>query len=181
MPPPLAPGIRHLLPPLIAPLRAYARALTGRAEAADDLVQEALLRALAAEAQFQPGTPLRAWVFTILRNHWRDTLRRRGRESRALQAVGQVAASPPDAPDVPAGLALDGLAAALHALPQAQREALLLVGAQGLSIIEVAAICGVPEGTVRVRISRGRAALRRALAPPPERRRAGTHATPENT
>jgi len=156
----VAEDLRQHLPALIPPLRAYARGLTGSREAADDLVQEALLRALRAAAQYQPETPLRAWVFTILRNCWIDAKRRQRRERHAIQALGDEGTRAHTAPVAHGVLALDDLATAMMTLPATQREALLLVAAQGLDIAEAALICGVPEGTMRARVSRARDALR---------------------
>ena len=145
---------------LIGPLRGYARALVGQAVAADDLVQEAMLRALRAHRQFVPGSELRAWLFTILRHTWLESQRRLGREQRATASMEPPAPAGASQGD---GMALDRLAAALKALPALQREAVLLVGAQGMSGAEAARICGVAEGTLRARVSRARQALRRAL------------------
>jgi len=146
---------------LIGPLRGYARALVGQASAADDLVQEAMLRALHAQRQFMPGSELRAWLFTILRHTWLESQRRLGREQRATAAMEP--ATPTEASQG-GGMALDRLAAALQALPALQREALLLVGAKGMSGAEAARICGVAEGTLRARVARARQALRRAFS-----------------
>jgi RNA polymerase sigma-70 factor (ECF subfamily) len=157
-------AFRAALPAMIGPLRAYARTLAGSRDAADDLVQEALARALAARGSFLPGSDLRAWLYTILRNTWFSAARRRARERRVVAAL-----EPPEeaaAPDPGEGLALGQLARALAALPAEQREALMLVGAHGMSGEEAARICGVAEGTLRARVSRARLALRRTLAVP---------------
>jgi RNA polymerase sigma-70 factor (ECF subfamily) len=158
-------AFRAALPPMIAPLRAYARTLANSRDAADDLVQEALARALAAWESFVPGSDLRAWLYTILRNTWFSAARRRARERRAAEAM-----HPPDeaaAADPGGNLALGQLARALAALPAEQREALMLVGAHGMSGEDAARLCGIAEGTLRARVSRARAALRRTLAGPP--------------
>ncbi len=144
----------------IPSLRGYARGLTRSLQGADDLVQETVMRALAAEAQWQPGTELRAWLFTILRHAWLGGLRRAARQRRADEAA------PP--PQVQAEAqtgheALRRLDLAMARLPPTQREALLLVAAQGMSMAEAAAICGVAEGSMKARVSRGRAALRTML------------------
>ena len=158
-------SIRHELPGLLPALRAYARALSRHAAQADDLVQEAVLRALRAEAQFEPWTELRAWMFTILRNCWLGQVRKAGRERRAVEAQGhgQEAAGPASQGD---RLEVAELARAMAALPVTQREALMLVGAQGMTTSQAAAVVGVPEGTIKARVSRGRNALRAALARP---------------
>jgi RNA polymerase sigma-70 factor (ECF subfamily) len=146
---------------LLPELRGYARFLArGRAEA-DDLVQDALVRALAALPTLQQGTSLRAWVFTILRNTFYEQARRRRRERNALD----VAEPPSHGPaEQPGRIELDDLGRALFALPPLWREALVLVGAQGVSYEEAAAICGVPAGTIKARVSRARARLARLMA-----------------
>ena len=151
-------SLRHLLPQLLPALRSYARALCRERSAADDLVQETLLRALGAEAQWQPDSNLRAWLFTIQRNAWLAGLRRHGVERRYLEQV----ASDPTVSQPDQGAVRD-LNTALQALPAVQREALTLVGGQGMSLAEAAAVCGVPVGTIKARISRGRAALRKLV------------------
>lgn len=153
---------RTALAGLLPELRTFARFLAGgrRAEA-DDLVQEALLRALRGLDRFEPGTNLRAWAFTILRNTFRETLRARRREERRR------AAAPPDPETVAPAQQGPGemreLLRGLAALSPLQREALVLVGAQGLSHEEAAAVCRVPVGTMKVRVFRARQALARAL------------------
>lgn len=158
-------SIRPHLPGLIPALRAYGRTLARSAAAADDLVQEALLRALRAEAQFEPGTDLRAWTFTILRNVWLGQARRAGRERRALEA--QRPEDEGSRPGQHGQLELSELARAMATLPVAQREALMLVGAQGMTTAQAAQIAGVAEGTMKARVSRGRAALRAAMGQRP--------------
>jgi RNA polymerase sigma-70 factor (ECF subfamily) len=158
-------AFRAALPPMIGPLRAYARTLAATRDAADDLVQEALARALAARESFVPGSDLRAWLYTILRNTWFSAARRRARERRAVEAMEPLAETA--AADAGEGVALGQLARALAALPAQQREALMLVGAHGMSGEDAARICGVAEGTLRARVSRARSALRRNLAAPP--------------
>ena len=148
---------RSELPLLIADLRAYARFLTPERAEADDLVQEALVRALAAWSQFQPGTNLRAWLFVILRNTFYEQMRRRRSERVALQQ------RPPSeeahAPVQEAQSDLADLQAQLYALPPLLREALVLVGAQGMRYEAAAEICNVPVGTMKARVSRARARL----------------------
>ena len=159
LPPPPAPAsVRAALPALLPDLRAFARFLARDPALADDLVQEALLRALRAEQQWIPGTSLRAWVFHILRNIFLEQLRRRGTEKRALERMPA-----PDETGVPqdAHGEVTDLGRALQVLPLPQREALILVGAHGLSHEEAAVICDVPVGTVKARVSRARAALAR--------------------
>lgn len=157
---PAAAAFRAGLLATVPSLRGYARGLTRSVQGADDLVQETVMRALAAEAQWQPGTELRAWLFTILRHAWLGGLRRAAKERRTDDA-----AAPPEshAESQSGHEALRRLDIAMSRLPPAQREALLLVAAQGMSMAEAAAICGVAEGSMKARVSRGRAALRTML------------------
>jgi len=131
---------------LLPELRAYARFLVRRTGDADDLVQDAVLRALAALPQFQPGTSLRAWIFTILRNTFFEQARRRTTERAVLDAASGQAESM--APRQSGHMELSDLARHLFTLPPLLREALVLVGA--------AAICAVPVGTMKARVSRAR-------------------------
>ncbi|WP_106409312.1 sigma-70 family RNA polymerase sigma factor [Teichococcus deserti] len=149
--------LRRLLPGLLPELRAFARFLARDAAQADDLVQEAILRALRAEAQWDPATSLRAWLFHILRNAFLEQLRRRGTERRALERLPPPAA--PAASEQEARGEVADLQRAMAALPAPQREALILVGAHGLSHEEAAAVVGAPVGTVKARVARARAAL----------------------
>jgi len=146
-------------------LRRFARVLARRGEAADDLVQETLLRAIAARARFAAGTNLRAWLFAILRHTRAAALRR---ESRS-PLVG----APPGGPGgaVSGGQeereAMRDLDSAFARLPADQRAALWLVVVEGLDYARAAAVLGVPLGTLRSRLSRGRDALRRAVGMEP--------------
>jgi RNA polymerase sigma-70 factor (ECF subfamily) len=154
---------RAALAGLLPDLRAFARLLTGSRAEADDLVQEALLRMLGSLSGFQPGTNLRAWGFTILRNAFYEGHRRRRRESARIAAAGPPEESRPAPQEHQAGMR--DLARGLASLPPTLREALILVGAQGLSYEEAAAVCGVPVGTIKARVSRGRKLLAAALDP----------------
>ena len=147
--------------PLLADLRAYARFLAAQRAEADDLVQEALVRALVALPQFRDGTNLRAWLFTILRNAFFEQARR-GRTERAVLARS-AAAEEFGAPEQEARTDLADLQHHLFTLPPLLRDALVLIGAQGISYEEAAQICGVPIGTVKARVSRARAHLARTM------------------
>ncbi|NHO33055.1 sigma-70 family RNA polymerase sigma factor [Acetobacter sp. LMG 1636] len=142
---------------LLPELRAFARFLSRDRARADDLVQEAIMRALAARAQFDPATNLKAWVFTILRNLFYEQGRRRKREQIVLEEYSSDAAigSSPSADSYQ----LSDLDRMLWQLSPLLREALMLVGAQGMSYEEAAAICGIAVGTMKARVSRARAAL----------------------
>lgn len=154
--------IRRGLPGLLPELRAFARFLARDAALADDLVQEAILRGLRAEAQWDPATSLRAWMFHILRNVFLEQMRRRGTERRALERMPEPDQRPPEQE---ARNDMADLARALQVLPLPQREALILVGAHGLSHEEAAAVCNVPVGTIKARVARARAALARGVGP----------------
>jgi RNA polymerase sigma-70 factor (ECF subfamily) len=151
---------RQALGELLPQLRAFARFLARDAVRADDLVQDAVLRAMTEQARWEPGTDLRAWVFRILRNGFLGQLRRGGAERRALERFDRGAFS---APAQLATAELHELDRALDHLSVVQRESLVLVAALGFSIEEAAAICGVPAGTVKARVSRARAALAQHL------------------
>lgn len=129
-------------------LRAFAISLCGNVDRADDLVQEALLRALANIHSFQPGTNMSAWLFTILRNHFRSEYRKRRREVE--DADGHYADSLTSHPEQHGQLELSEFREALAKLPEEQREALILVGASGFSYEEAAEICGCAIGTVKI-------------------------------
>ncbi len=143
-------------------LRRYARALTRDATRADDLVQSCLLRALAKSHLWQPGTDLRAWLFTILHNQHVNDVRRAVREgiNIPVEDVAPVLTTPSTQG---ATLQLRDLDRAMARLPEEQRQVLLLVGLEGMRYEEVAAVLDIPVGTVRSRLSRGRDMLRHLL------------------
>src|SRR6185312_906793 len=143
-------------------LRRYARALTRDAVATDDLVQDCLVRGLAKQHLWKEGTDLRAWLFTILHNQYVNQVRRSVREGAAV-AVSETEPSLTHAADQGKRLELRDLDRALAKLPDEQRTVILLVGLEGMRYEAVADIIGVPVGTVRSRLSRGREALRRLM------------------
>src|SRR5271157_2743163 len=147
----------QLLETEIPRLRRYARALTRDMSRADDLVQSSLLRAVAKQHLWQPGTDLRAWLFTILHNQYVNDVRRSAREEVAIP-VEDVTVAASD--DVGAALQLRDLEWAIASLPEGQRQVILLVGLEGMRYEEVAVVLGIPVGTVRSRVSRGRDMLR---------------------
>jgi RNA polymerase sigma-70 factor (ECF subfamily) len=152
----------RLLEAEIPRLRRYARALTRDVARADDLVQSGLTRALAKQHLWQPGTDLRAWLFTILHNQHVNDVRRSVREgvNVAIEEMTPVLSVYPTAM---ASLELRDLEAAIAKLAPEQRQVILLVGLEGMQYEEVALILGVPVGTVRSRLSRGRDQLRRLM------------------
>jgi RNA polymerase sigma-70 factor, ECF subfamily len=142
-------------------LRAFATSLCGSVSLADDLVQDALLKAWSNSSKFQPGTSLRAWLFTILRNSFYSQYRRRVREiqdSDGVYARGIAVAG-----DQESHLDLADFRKALGTLPPEQREVLTLVGASGLTYEEAAEICSVEVGTIKSRLSRARSKLSELL------------------
>jgi RNA polymerase sigma-70 factor (ECF subfamily) len=150
-------------------LRRYARALTRNETAADDLVQDTLVRGLSKLHLWQEGTDLRAWLFTILHNQHVNQVRRGVREGAAV-AVSESEPSLRRAPDQDDRLALRDLDRAMALLPEEQRVVILMVGLEGMRYEAVAEIVGVPVGTVRSRLSRGREALRQLMGIREDRR-----------
>lgn len=150
-------SVRQEVLAAIPGLRAFAISLCGNVDRADDLVQEALLRALANIHSFQPGTNMSAWLFTILRNHFRSEYRKRRREVE--DSDGHYAESLTSHPEQHGHLELTEFRKALAKLPEEQREALILVGASGFSYEEASEICGCAIGTVKSRVNRARTRL----------------------
>jgi RNA polymerase sigma-70 factor (ECF subfamily) len=139
---------------LIPHLRAFGRTLCGSPTQGDDLAQEALARAWASQSSFQPGTNLKAWTFMILRNQFYSEKRR---DWRSVELDPEVAERTLVATiDPTEGLQVDELRRAIGMLPPEQREALILIGAAGLSYEEAAEITGAAIGTVKSRVSRAR-------------------------
>src|ERR1700749_1668300 len=138
-------------------LRAFAISLSGSVSLADDLVQESLLRAWANSEKFQPGTRLRAWLFTILRNIYYSNYRKRSREVQDSDGLYARRLTVPG--DQESHLDLEDFRQAMTKLPAEQREVLTLIGASGLSYEEAAVVCQVGIGTIKSRLSRARAKL----------------------
>ena len=148
---------RKDLTDLIPHLRAFARSLCGNATLADDVAQDAMLKAWNARQKFKPGTNLKAWTFTILRNQFYSIKRRSWRATSLEPEVAEqtiVANSNPEQ-----SVHLNELRRGLDMLKDDQREALILIGASGLSYEEAAEVCGCAVGTIKSRVSRARAAL----------------------
>lgn len=146
---------------LIPHLRAFARTLTGDATQADDLAQDAMIKAWDARNSFQLGTNMKAWTFMILRNQFYSDKRRSWRSTQLDQEAAERTLVAVDDPEAP--VALDELRLAMGMLPDEQREALILVGAGGFAYEEAADICGCAVGTVKSRVSRARKALQGIL------------------
>jgi RNA polymerase sigma-70 factor (ECF subfamily) len=142
-------------------LRAFARSLAVNGHQADDLVQTAILRALDAAQQFTPGTNFKAWSFTILRNvfynQWRSPV------ARQVALDDCVMVAPSTAPTQEATLEFCDFRRAFAQLGPDHREALLLIGASGLSYSEAGTVCNCAPGTMKSRVSRARALLRAML------------------
>jgi RNA polymerase sigma-70 factor, ECF subfamily len=151
--------IAPLLERQIPRLRRYARSLTQDISRADDLVQSCLVRALAKEHLWQPGTDIRAWLFTILHNQHVNDVRRLVREGIVV-SVEDVTPHLAAVPSAGISLELHDLEQAIAGLPSDQRVVVLLAGREGKRYEEIAATLGVPVGTVRSRLSRARARLR---------------------
>jgi RNA polymerase sigma-70 factor, ECF subfamily len=151
----------RLLEEQIPRLRRYARALTRDVTRADDLVQSCLVRAVAKQHLWEPGTDLRAWLFTILHNQHVNDVRRSVREGTTVELEEAPQLIVPS--NVIPTLELRDLERAIGKLPPEQRQAILLVGLEGMAYEEAAAVLQVPVGTVRSRLSRGRDQLRRLM------------------
>ena len=138
-------------------MRAFAMSLTRNSALADDIVQDALVKAWTNIGSFQPGTNMRAWLFTILRNTYYSHHRKRKREVEDTE--GELSAGLAQKPDHDGRLQMRDFNVAFGELPEEQREALVLVGAGGFSYEEAAETCGVAVGTIKSRVNRGRARL----------------------
>lgn len=142
---------------LIPVLRAFARTLCRNPTDADDLVQETLMKAISKIDQYEPGTRLKSWLFTIMRNTFYNRAVIATRE--APGAADCVSASPVTLPTQEWSLRGRDVVRAIGRLPPKQREMLLLVTVQGVSYLRAAEICGCDVGTVKSRLSRSRARL----------------------
>jgi RNA polymerase sigma-70 factor, ECF subfamily len=141
-------------------LSAFARFLSRNRALADDLVQETVLRALCNADKFTPGTNMRAWLLTILRNQFLNELRARTRR----QGYSDIPRSVGQSGEQDSLLEIRDLERVFRALPAVQRDALLLVGVSGFSYEEAAEVIGCAQGTVKSRVSRARTELDRRLA-----------------
>lgn len=157
----LSPNLRNELLAAIPNLRAFAMSLCGNPSRADDLAQETLMRAWHKIETFEDGTNLKAWLFTILRNVYYSELRKRKREVE--DADGHLSAGLAVHPEQLGHMDASDFMIALQQIPTDQREALILVGAEGFSYEEVAAISGVAVGTIKSRVNRARGRLTEIL------------------
>lgn len=142
----------------IPALRSFARGLCRQRDMADDLVQDALIRAWSSRHTFLPGSNIRPWLFTILRNQFYTTLRKRSRMvSWEPEAAERILVQQPDQES---SLHIADIELAIDQLPETQREMLMLVASAGLSYEEAAIAAHCKIGTVKSRINRGRAAVK---------------------
>ena len=151
-----------LLPEQVVSLRRRALKLTSNKHRAEDLVQDTLLKAWAKRDSYREDTPLRAWLFTILRNTFFSQFRKYQREVE--DADGALAETLFEDPRQDHAVALQELISAIDLLPHSQRRPLVLMGAYGFSQLEAADACHCTVGTVKSRVSRGRATLNRTMA-----------------
>ncbi len=153
---------KTLLASVIPHLRAYGRSLSGSPDLADDLTQDTMVKAWASRDRFERGTSIKAWTFVILRNTFLSQMRRnkfRGEyDEGAVERTLSTPASQEDSGE------MADLQRGLMELPQDQREALILVGAGGMSYEEAAQICDCALGTMKSRVSRARAALEEIMS-----------------
>jgi RNA polymerase sigma factor (sigma-70 family) len=156
------PDFRRELEATIPSLRGYGRSIARDADFADDLLQETLAKAWAGRGRFEAGTNMRAWTFTIYRNLFYSQMRR-ARFSAPWNdlAAERLLVSGAAQHDV---IDLADLYRALDRIPATQRDAILLIGAGGLAYEEAAAILNCAIGTIKSRVSRGRAALAEVIA-----------------
>jgi RNA polymerase sigma-70 factor, ECF subfamily len=161
---PGVPEFRDEVLRLLPALRAFARSLTSSTADTDDLVQDCIVRAWTHADQFRSGTNLRAWLFTILRNNHYSLAKRRHRE--VADPEGFHTSRLMMEPAQEWGITGRELGVALAALPDDQREALVLVGGAGLSYEEAAEICGCALGTVKSRVNRARTKLAALMGMP---------------
>ena len=158
-------------------LRRYARALTRNDDAADDLVQDCLVRGLSKQRLWVEGTDLRAWLFTIMHNQYVNFVRRSARQGSQI-AVSEAESSLTRAANQHHPLELRDLDRALALLPEEQRTVILLIGLEGMAYETAAEVVGVPVGTVRSRLSRGREELRKLMGMVPDHRAEARMARP---
>jgi RNA polymerase sigma-70 factor, ECF subfamily len=152
--------VRRNLVALLPRLRRFARSLTGNVSDADDLVQDAVERALRNLHRWQPGTKLDSWMFRLTHNLWIDTVRaKRVRHAVPLETEGVEHVSTDGARELEARLALSATSSAMTKLPEEQRVVVALVFVDGMSYRDAADLLQVPIGTVTSRLARARSAL----------------------
>ncbi len=142
-------------------LRAFAISLVRTSDRADDLVQDTIVKAWGKQESFRPGTNIKAWLFTILRNEFYSQIRRSGREVQDTNNIfsNNMSVHPPQY----GSLDLKDFKKALDSLPADQKEAIILIGASGFSYEDAAQICDCAVGTIKSRVSRARTKLQTIL------------------
>jgi RNA polymerase sigma-70 factor (ECF subfamily) len=180
-----APAVREELLRALPKLRAFAVSLCGRSggriERADDLVQETVVKALANITTFTEGSNMASWLYTILRNEFYSEYRKRRREVQ--DDDGYHALKLESRPDQEGHMHFLEVRDALDRLQPEQREALILVGASGLSYEDAATLCACAVGTMKSRVNRARAKLVSMLAVPEQQPASNTawlHAAPKD-
>jgi RNA polymerase sigma-70 factor (ECF subfamily) len=153
---------RQLLGSVIPHLRAYGRSLSGNPDLADDLTQDTMVKAWGSRSRFERGTSIKAWTFVILRNTFLSQMRRNKFRGEYDEATVERTLSTPALQE--GSSEMSDLQRGLMELPQDQREALILVGAGGMSYEEAASICNCALGTMKSRVSRARASLEMIMA-----------------
>jgi RNA polymerase sigma-70 factor (ECF subfamily) len=154
---------------LLPRLRRFAVALTGDLDQADDLVQEACMRALSRVEQWQPGTRLDSWMYRIAQNLWLDRMRAKKVRGEQVDVESAEALAGPDGRVVvESRLTLNAVSAAMAQLPDEQRLLIALVCIDGLSYKEAAEITETPIGTVMSRLARARRELHARLEGRPQ-------------
>lgn len=161
-------NFRAQLALMVPKLRRFGHALTGSADTADDLVQDALEKAIRKEAQFEPGTRLDSWMFRIMQTLWIDDSRKR--KVRRDHAAGLAQLWPTSGEDgrvsFPARIAITEVRDAMTRLPEDCRAVLALVTIEGFSYLEAADALDIPPGTVMSRLARARRLLLDLIDPP---------------
>jgi len=142
-------------------LRAFALSLTRNRATADDMMQDTVLKAWTNMNKFQPGTNMRAWLFTILRNNFYTSRRKLNREVADIDNV--YAENLSVKPEHDGRLQMMDFKQAFDQLPDEHREALILVGANGFSYEDAGKMCGVATGTIKSRVNRARNKLSELL------------------
>lgn len=155
------PSFKRELLATLPSLRAFAVSLSGKHDKADDLVQDTMMKAWAKQSSFEMGTNIKAWLFTILRNEFYSQMRKRGREIQDSDGIFTERLSVH--PSQYGIMDMQDFKKALDALPDDQREAIILIGASGFSYEEAAEICQCAVGTMKSRVSRARTRLQDLL------------------
>ncbi len=162
----LTEDLRHDLIAMLPRLRRFARSLTRSVAEADDLVQEACLKALARADQWDPAQPLDRWVFRIARNHWISEVRKTSVRMGEGQVPAEESAELLSADTGESHVAVGEVASKVAALPPDLSSVLLAVSVEGYSYAEAADLFEIPIGTVMSRIHRARKVLAAQMAEP---------------